>query len=120
MKKMMMALLCLLTVSTMALEISFVPGSGFSFPDFDSLDAAQEQFEQTVETLRMSDEVNTVVSNVEAGQKVACVSLFGKESAGLKWYKLPYRCEGEKDFKLTVKARLKKGKVIVKNYKVKY
>lgn len=116
---MIMTAICLLTVNTMALEFSLFPPAGFSYPDFDAMDSAFAHFEETVDTLRNSDEVYEIVDSVESIEHVTCVALNGKESAGFKWYKLPYKCEGSKDFKLTIKARIKKGEVLIKDYKMK-
>ena len=116
--KKMLALACLLSLNTMALEFSLFPPAGFSYPDFDGMERAAQNFAAEVETLRESDEVNALVSKIESETNTAC-TVVEKERGGLVWIKLPYSCEGSKDFKLVIKARVKKGNVLIKNYKMK-
>lgn len=118
MKKILSMIIYLTAINASALEFTLAPPHGFSMPDFDAMERASEIFVETVETLRTSDKVQTLVTEIENQTNTAC-SPVEKEWAGLLWYRLPYKCEGAKDYKLVIKARVKKGNVLVKNYKLK-
>ncbi|MEH0861678.1 hypothetical protein [Halobacteriovorax sp. DPLXC-1] len=118
MKNLVMALVCAFSLNANAgITIGF-PGD-ISFPDMRDIEESQRIFQEAVETLIESEEVASVVSKVEQGHRSTCVALEDKASRGLIWFKLRYRCEGERDFTLTVKSRLKKDSIIVKEYKIK-
>lgn len=118
MKNLIALFLCVLSLNASA-GFSFNNPPGISFPDFNDFEQSQKIFMETVETLTESLEVASIVAKVEDTHRTTCVALQDKASRGLVWFKLNYRCEGEKDFKLSVKARLKNDKVLVKEYKVK-
>jgi hypothetical protein len=118
MKKTLTLFATIIAFNVSALSFSIFPPAGFPSPDFDGLERATQAFIQEVETLRESDEVQSLVSKIEGDTNTAC-TVVEKERGGLVWIKLPYKCEGSKDFKLVIKARTKKGQVLIKNYKMK-
>lgn len=118
MKKILSIALCLLSINSFAgISIGFPPD--MDLPDFGDYEQAQKIFIETVETLTESTEVQSVVADVEQGHRTTCVALTEKASRGLIWFRLRYRCEGEQDLELTIKARLKKEEILVKDYTVK-
>tara|TARA_Y100000296_G_C5108458_1_gene223843 strand:- start:140 stop:496 length:357 start_codon:yes stop_codon:yes gene_type:complete len=118
MKSIVMIALFSLISSTYALEFSLLPTSPIAIPDFQSEEEAMELFIETVTELRESQEVKDVVAQVEEGFKTTC-TVHPRERKGFIWYKLPYKCTGESDFKLIVKAKFKGDSVVVKGFKVK-
>ncbi|MFG1483618.1 hypothetical protein ABMA79_05130 [Halobacteriovorax sp. HFRX-2_2] len=119
MKKVLLALVCLLTLNAQAgISIGLPPG--MSMPDFDAIEESQRVFAETVEELMASDEVKAIVETVEDDYLAACIPQPQKASATLFNVYLRYECEGATDVKLVIAAKMKKGVVKVKNYKVKF
>ncbi|MFG1499023.1 hypothetical protein ABMA70_02355 [Halobacteriovorax sp. XZX-3] len=119
MKKALLSLVCLLTLNAQAgISIGLPPG--MSMPDFDSIEQSQRVFEETVEELMANEEVKSIVRTVEEDYLAACTAQPEKASASLFNMYLRYNCEGATDVKLVITAKIKKGVVKVKNYKVKF
>lgn len=118
MKSIVMIALFSLISSTYAFEFSLLPTSPIAIPDFQAEEEAMELFIEAVTELRESQEVKDVIAQVEEGFKTTC-TVHPSASKILFWYKLPYKCTGESDFKLTIKAKFKGNGVVVKGFKVK-